>query len=125
MCPILLLLRRSSGFTRRTTTSSRQTTTLASRRCHCLVTTPDHEANSGNDTPGLGASNVFTASDEDARGQIFWSVRGEDADDFVLSSTGIVLTGYTGPDEPTALRFVTAPDYENPTDDPTWTQSTR
>ena len=35
----------------------------------------------------------------------------------MLSSTGLVLTGYTGPDEPTALRFLNAPDYENPTDD--------
>ena len=74
------------------------------------------EENSGDDTPGLGASNVFTASDEDARGQIFWTLRGDDADDFVISSTGIVLTGFRGPDEPTALRFASAPDYENPTD---------
>ena len=72
---------------------------------------------SGNNMPGLGASNVFTASDQDARGQIFWSLRGDDHDDFVLSSTGLVLTGYNGPDEPTALRFLNAPDYENPTDD--------
>ena len=75
------------------------------------------EPESGNDTPGLGASNVFTAGDQDARGQIFWTLRGEDHDDFVLSQTGLVLTGYTGPDEPTALRFVNAPDYENPTDE--------
>ena len=97
------------------TTSRLRTTTPASRRCRCLVTTP--EADSGNDTPGLGASNVFTAGDQDARGQIFWTLRGEDHDDFVLSQTGLVLTGYTGPDEPTALRFVNAPDYENPTDE--------
>ena len=36
---------------------------------------------------GLGADNVFTAADEDARGQIFWSLRGEDADQFVRSQT--------------------------------------
>ena len=65
----------------------------------------------------LGHKNVFTASDEDARGQIFWDLRGEDADDFVVSSTGIVLTGYVGPDEPIAVRFKDTPDYENPTDD--------
>ena len=65
----------------------------------------------------LGDKNVFTASDEDARGQIFWDLKGEDADDFVVSSTGIQLTGYVGPDEPIAVRFKDAPDYEVPTDD--------
>ena len=64
----------------------------------------------------LGDKNVFTASDEDARGQIFWDLKGDDADDFVVSSTGIVLTGYVGPDEPIAVRFKDTPDYENPTD---------
>ena len=65
----------------------------------------------------LGDNNLFVASDEDARGQIFWELRGEDADDFVVSSTGIRdLTGYRGPDEPIAVRFADAPDYENPTD---------
>ena len=66
---------------------------------------------------GLGQSNVFTASDEDARGQIFWSLRGEDADQFVRSQTEFRdLTGLKGPDEPIAIRFKDAPDYENPTD---------
>ena len=51
--------------------------------------------------------NVFTASDEDARGQIFWSLRGEDAAQFVRSSTDLrePTTGLTGPDEPIAIRF--------------------
>ena len=66
---------------------------------------------------GLGANNVFTADDKDARGQIFWTLEGEDADDFVLTSTGLRLTtGLGGPDEPIAIRFASAPDYENPTD---------
>ena len=69
-----------------------------------------------NVTSRLGDKNVFIASDEDARGQIFWDLRGDDADDFVVSSTGIDLTGFTGPDEPIAVRFKDAPDYENPTD---------
>ena len=66
---------------------------------------------------GLGAPNVFTATDQDARGQIFWALEGEDADDFVLTSTGLpVSTGLGGPDEPIAIRFASPPDYENPTD---------
>ena len=66
---------------------------------------------------GLGARNVFTAMDEDARGQIFWDLEGDDADDFVLTSTGLPLsTGIGGPDEPIMLRFKDSPDYENPTD---------
>ena len=69
-----------------------------------------------NTTSELGDKNVFIASDQDARGQIFWELRGEDADDFVVSSTGIDLTGFTGPDEPIAVRFASPPDYENPTD---------
>ena len=65
----------------------------------------------------LGDNNIFVASDEDARGQIFWELRGEDADDFVVSSTGIRdLTGFRGPDEPIAVRFASPPDYENPID---------
>ena len=60
----------------------------------------------------LGNMNVFTASDEDTRGQIFWSLKGEDADDFVRSQQG--LTGES--DEPIAIRFKNAPDYEMPTD---------
>ena len=62
--------------------------------------------------PGvLGNMNVFTAPDEDERGSITWTLRGDDADDFERSDTGL-----TGPDEPTALRFKNAPDYEMPTD---------
>ena len=71
----------------------------------------------GEDNSGLGAMNVFTAMDEDARGQIFWELEGEDADDFDLSSSSDdPTTGLSGPNEPIALRFKTAPDYENPTD---------
>ena len=66
---------------------------------------------------GLGAKNVFTAMDNDARGQIFWDLEGDDADDFVLTSTGLPLsTGFGGPNEPIMLRFRDAPDFENPTD---------
>ena len=60
---------------------------------------------------GLGAKNVFTAMDEDARGQISWEIEGEDVDDFVLSSSGL-----SGPDEPIALMLRNPPDYEAPTD---------
>ena len=60
---------------------------------------------------GLGAKNVFTAMDEDARGQISWEIEGEDVDDFVLSSSGL-----SGPDEPIELMFRDPPDYEAPTD---------
>ena len=60
---------------------------------------------------GLGAKNVFTAMDEDARGQISWEIEGEDVDDFVLSSSGL-----SGPDEPIALMLRDPPDYEAPTD---------
>ena len=66
---------------------------------------------------GRGNPNVFTADDQDARGQIFWELEGEDADDFELSSSSDdPTTGLTGPDEPIALRFKNPPDYENPTD---------
>ena len=66
---------------------------------------------------GIGAPNVFTATDQDARGQIFWTLEGEDADDFVLTSTGLpVSTGLGGPDEPIAIRFASPPDFESPTD---------
>ena len=62
--------------------------------------------------PGvLGNRNVFTATDDDERGQITWTLRGDDSDDFELSSAGL-----TGPDEPIALRFKNTPDYEMPTD---------
>lgn len=70
---------------------------------------------------GLGEPNVFTAPDNDARGQIFWTLTGEDADDFALSQSSDTPnptgpTGLSGPDEPIALRFKSPPDYENPTD---------
>ncbi len=55
--------------------------------------------------------------DDDARGQIFWDLEGDDADDFVLTSTGMPLsTGFGGPNEPIMLRFKDSPDFENPTD---------
>ena len=60
----------------------------------------------------LGNRNVFTASDEDTRGQITWSLRGDDMDDFSLSQQG--LTGIA--DEPIAIRFANDPDFEAPTD---------
>ena len=60
---------------------------------------------------GPGAKNVFTAMDEDARGQISWEIEGEDVDEFVLSSSRL-----NGPGEPIALMFRDPPDYEAPTD---------
>lgn len=66
---------------------------------------------------GLGQPNVFTAMDEDARGQIFWELEGEDADDFDLSSSSDdPTTGLSGPNEPIALRFKSPPNFEVPTD---------
>ena len=66
----------------------------------------------------LGNQNVFTAPDDDDRGQIFWDLKGEDKDVFVLTQGGQTGTQgtLTGPDEPIALVFITPPDYENPTD---------
>ncbi len=65
-----------------------------------------------------GGMNVFTADDEDARGQIFWDIKGEDVDDFELtSSSPDPFTGLRGPGEPIALKFKNDPDYENPTDE--------
>ena len=62
--------------------------------------------------PGvLGNLNVFTAPDDDERSQISWTLRGDDADDFERSDTVL-----SGPDDPIALRFKNAPDYEMPTD---------
>ena len=63
-------------------------------------------------------SNVYRASDDDDRGQITWSFK-EDSNDpeaedwmhFERSSTDL-----SGLDEPRALRFRNAPDYENPAD---------
>ena len=65
-----------------------------------------------------GSMNVFTADDEDARGQIFWDITGEDVDDFELtSSSPDPFTGLRGPGEPIALKFKNDPDFENPTDE--------
>ena len=75
----------------------------------------------GLEESGLGAKNVFTAPDGDARGQIFWSLTGVDADVFALSQSSDIPnptgpTGLNGPDEPIALRFKAPPDYETPID---------
>ena len=81
----------------------------------------------GNDYDGMpgmplrslpGDMNVFTASDEDARHQTFWSIKGDDVDDFQLtSSSPDPISGLRGPGEPIALKFRSDPDFENPTDD--------
>ena len=65
-----------------------------------------------------GSNNVFTADDEDTRGQIFWDIKGEDVDDFELTSSSADpnTDGLKGPGEPIALKFKDDPDYENPTD---------
>ena len=79
--------------------------------------------NSYDGMPGMplrsvpGSMNVFTADDDDARGQIFWSIKGEDMDDFELtSSSPDPFTGLRGPGEPIGLKFMNDPDFENPTD---------
>ena len=67
--------------------------------------------------PGVpGQLNVFTAADEDARVVRFpGRLRGEDADDFVLTNTSVdPTTGLRGPGEPITLRFAAAPDYREP-----------
>ena len=91
----------------------------------------DRDAPEGPDTPYTGAPdlqtalllgnlNVFTAIDEDERGQVFWDLRGDDADDFVLTQGGTTNGGtqgsLSGPDEPIAMVFVSPPDFEMPTD---------
>ena len=91
----------------------------------------DRDAPEGPDTPYTGAPdlrtalllgnlNVFTATDEDERGQVFWDLRGDDADDFVLTQGGTTNGGtqgsLSGPDEPIAMVFVSPPDFEMPTD---------
>ncbi len=65
-----------------------------------------------------GSKNVFTADDDDTRGQIFWDIKGEDVDDFELTSSSVDpnTDGLKGPGEPIALKFKNDPDYENPTD---------
>ena len=60
---------------------------------------------------GVGASNVFTAVDEDLRDQVTWEIEGEDVDHFVLSSSGV-----NGPGQPIALLFREPPGYEVPSD---------
>ena len=60
---------------------------------------------------GVGASNVFTAIDEDLRDQVTWEIEGEDVDHFVLSSSGV-----NGPGQPIALLFREPPGYEVPSD---------
>ena len=74
----------------------------------------------------LGNQNVFTAPDEDERGQIFWDLMGDDADDFVLTQGGQegTLGTLTGPDEPIALVFITPLTTKTPPT-PTGTASTR
>ena len=68
----------------------------------------------------LGNQNVFTVSDEDERGQRTWTLRGDDAADFVLTQGGTQEGGtegaLTGPNEPIALVFINPPDYEMPAD---------
>ena len=68
----------------------------------------------------LGNQNVFTVTDEDERGQRFWDLRGDDADDFTLTQGGTTTTGtqgsLSGPDEPIALVFTNPPNFEMPTD---------
>ena len=87
------------------------------------VNEKDDDDDSYDGSPGLredaehGNSNVFVARDEDARHEIDWSLKGEDADDFEISSTSPdPTTGLRGPGEPITLRFKDAPDFENPTD---------
>ena len=69
----------------------------------------------------LGNQNVFTASDQDERGQRTWSLRGDDKLDFVLTQGGTQNGGtqpaLAGPNEPIALVFVTPPNFEMPDDD--------
>ena len=71
-------------------------------------------------TLALGNQNVFTVSDEDERGQRFWDLRGDDADDFTLTQGGTTSTGtqgsLSGPNEPIGLVFTNPPDFEMPTD---------
>ncbi len=59
----------------------------------------------------INSPNVFTAPDEDDRGQITWTLEGDDKDQFVLTQANL-----SGSDEPVAVVFQSPPDYENPTD---------
>ena len=61
--------------------------------------------------------NVFTASDEDARGQTFWTIKGDDVDDFVLDLQ--LSRSHHRSREGRMSRCAQVqcdPDYENPTD---------
>ena len=73
----------------------------------------DEDSNAATDN-----SNVYRASDDDARGDITWRFKESSSDPeaadwalFVDSSTDL-----SGMDEPRALRFRTPPDFENPQD---------
>ena len=60
--------------------------------------------------------NVFRAHDEDARGNLTWTLAGDDADDFVLSAIDSAGQQLVGDGEPIAVKFKSPPDYETPTD---------
>ena len=70
-----------------------------------------YDGNPGLMDPGvLGNSNVFTASDEDARTQTTWTLAGADMDDFDITNTSAdPETGLRGPGEPVTLQFKNAP----------------
>ena len=72
----------------------------------------------GETVAGLGAAQRIHSQRRGCpRPDFLESLRGEDAAQFVRSSTEFEnLTGLTGPDEPIAIRFASPPDYENPTD---------
>ena len=63
-------------------------------------------------------SNVYRASDDDARGDITWSFKQDrndpEAEDYALFERS--STNLSGMDEPRAIRFKTPPDFENPQD---------
>ena len=57
--------------------------------------------------------NVYIAADEDAFGDLTWSLEGTDADAFDLNAQGLTRTERN---EIISLRFKSPPDYEAPTD---------
>ena len=57
--------------------------------------------------------NVYIAADEDAFGDLTWSLEGTDAGAFDLNAQGLTRTGRN---EIISLRFKSPPDYEAPTD---------
>ena len=69
---------------------------------HDGVMDPDHINHIHYAENGTGAVRSFTSTDPEGDG-IEWNVRGVDAADFAISSTGV-------------LTFMESPDYENPTD---------